>query len=194
MDRTGFGRAMNFKELNNLLIDAKAGSRAAECHGFLCGYLCLNKEVKEDIFRQYMFAEMIDTDMLNECSKKLNELATEVIAGISAENFTLELLLPDDNSPLNERGAALVEWCEGFLNGLGIACLSEFDLLSAESREVIQDLYKICRLNIDNIAAEGEDEESAFMELTEYVRMGAIQLHEEFRQSDDYYDNPRILH
>ena len=185
---------MNFNELNNLLIDAKAGSHAAECHGFLCGYLCLVKEVKADTFRRYLFAEMADPEMLNECSKKVGELATEVMAAISAQNFTLELFLPDDNCPLNERGAALVRWCEGFLSGLGIAGLLEFDLLSDEGREVIQDLYKICRLDVDDLAEEGEDEESAFMELTEYVRMGAILLHEEFQHTGTSGDNDRILH
>ena len=185
---------MQFNELNNFLIDAKAGSRAAECHGFLCGYLCLVKEVKADTLRQYLFAEMTDSEMLNACSKKLGELATEVMASINAQNFTLKLFLPDDNCPLNERGAALVQWCEGFLSGLGTAGLPDFDLLTAEGREVIQDLYKICRLDVDDLAQEGEDEESAFMELTEYVRMGAILLHEEFQQSGASGENIRILH
>ena len=137
---------------------------------------------------------MTDSEMINECSEKLGELATEVMAAINAQNFTLQLFLPDDNCPLNERGAALVQWCEGFLSGLGIAGLLEFDLLSAEGREVIQDLYKICRLDVDDLAEEGEDEESAFMELSEYVRMGAILLHEEFQQTGTSGENTRILH
>ena len=185
---------MNFKELDNLLIEAKAGSHAAECHGFLCGYLCIVKEVNEDTFRQYLFAEMTDPEMINECSRKLGELATEVMAGISAQDFTLELFLPGDNYPLNERAVALVQWCEGFLNGLGIAGLPEIELLSAEGQEVIQDLYKICRLDVNNIAEEGEDEETAFMELGEYVRMGAILLYEEFQQTGNLDEIIRVLH
>ena len=186
--------AMNFRELDILLIDAKTGTHAAECHGFLCGYLCLFRELNEDTFTQYLFTDMADSEMLNECSKKLGELATEVMDGISAQDFTLELFLPDDNCPLNERGAALVQWCEGFLYGLSIAGLLELDLLSAEGREIIQDLYKICRLNVDNIAEQGEDEEAAFMELTEYVRMGAIMLYEEFQQTGISDNNVKILH
>lgn len=185
---------MNFKELNNFLIEARADSLAAECHGFICGYLCNVTNVNEDTFRQYLFAEMTNSEMINECSRKLGELATEVMAGISAQDFSLELLLPGDDFPLNERGAALVQWCEGFLNGLGIAGLLEFDLLSAEGREVIQDLYKICRLDVNNLAEEGEDEESAFMELSEYVRMGVILLYEEFQQTGNMDEIIRILH
>ena len=40
----------------------------------------------------------------------------------------------------------------------------------------------------------GEDEESALTELIEYVRMGAILIHEEFRQSDDVAVSQPVLH
>ena len=185
---------MNFKALNNLLIDAGSDCHAAECHGFLCGYLCQNREVNDNIIKQYLFSEIMNTDKLNECLGKLNELATEAADRIRSQDFTLELFLPDDDNPLAERSAALVQWCEGFLNGLGIAGLPEFELLSDEGRDVIQDLYKICRMDVDNVAETGEDEESAFMELAEYVRMGVILLYEEFQEIGNTDENTRTLH
>ena len=185
---------MNFRELNNLLINAGSACHAAECHGFLCGYLCHGDVVNDDIFKQYLFSDMMDPEVLTECNRKLYELAAEVGAAIRAHDFTLELFLPADSCSLAERSAALARWCEGFLNGLGIAGLPEFDLLSDEGREVIQDLYKICRIDVENIAETGEDEESAFMELVEYVRMGAMLLYEEFQQINVSDENRRKLH
>lgn len=137
---------------------------------------------------------MMDPEILTECNRKLYELVSEVGAAIRAHDFTLELFLPDDSCPLAERSEALVQWCEGFLNGLGFTGLPEFDLLSDEGREVIQDLYKICRIDVENIAETGEDEEIAFMELVEYVRMGAMLLYEEFQQVDISDENRRRLH
>lgn len=137
---------------------------------------------------------MMDPEMLTECNRKLYALASDVNAAIRGHDFTLALFLPDDSCPLAERSAALVQWCEGFLNGLGIAGLPEFDLLSDEGREVIQDIYKICRIDVENIAETGEDEENAFMELVEYVRMGAMLLYEEFQQVDELDENKRKLH
>ena len=185
---------MNFRELDNLLIDARAGSRAAECHGFLCGYFCVNRQPQEDTFKKYLLADTMDEDMFARCYKKIVELAEEVNNRISADDYSLQLMLPDDNSSIGERGAALIQWCEGFLSGLGIGGLTGLDLLSIESREVIEDLYKICRLDVDDMGDEGEEEESAFTELTEYVRMGAILLHEEFHKPPAAFGQPEVLH
>jgi hypothetical protein len=185
---------MNYKELDNLLIDAGTGSRAAECHGFLCGYLCVNDSVQEDMFRKYLLSDMSDQQMCAECCKQITELAVEVCLKIASEDFTLELLLPDESSPLSERSAALIEWCEGFLSGLGIAGVTDFDLLSFECRELIQDLYKICRLDADEINGCGEEEEAAFTELIEYVRMGAILLHVEMHKSAFGTNRLGVLH
>ena len=185
---------MNYRELDNLLIDARSGSRAAECHGFLCGYLCVSDNMQEDTFRNYLLADMTDQQMFVECYKHITELAADVYLKISSEDFTLELLLPDENSPLSERSEALVRWCEGFLSGLGVAGVTDFDLLSFECRELIQDLYKICRLDADEINSCGDDEEAAFSELTEYIRMGAMLLHVEMHKTAFESGHPGVLH
>ena len=183
---------MNFKEFNNLLIDAQAGSRAAECHGFLCGYFCVNKELHEDTFKKYLLADTMDQDLLNVCFEKITELAAEINRNISEGQFELQLMLPDDDCPMSERGEALIQWCEGFLSGLGIAGIDGLELLTVESRELIVDLYKICRLDVTDMDESGEEEESAFLELTEYVRMGAILLYEELNNITA--DKPGVLH
>lgn len=185
---------MNYKELENLLIDANAGSRAAECHGFLCGYLCVSDNLQEDTFRRYLLADMTDQQAFLECYKQIAELAAEVYLKITSEDFTLELLLPDETSPLSERSVALVQWCEGFLSGLGVAGVTDIDLLSFECRELIQDLYKICRLNADEINRYGNEEEAAFNELTEYIRMGAMLLHVEMQNTAFGTNRPGVLH
>ncbi|HKK15489.1 MAG TPA: UPF0149 family protein [Gammaproteobacteria bacterium] len=185
---------MNFSELNNLLIQSGAGSRAAECHGFLCGYLCVTETPEAAVFEQYLFADSMDSGNLTECIAMIIALAGEVQAGLNSANFTLQLLLPDENTTLGERGEAFVQWCESFLSGLGVGGLTALDLLSVESREVIQDIYKICRLDLGAISDTADEEERAFAELTEYVRMGAILLHEELHQSGDGNESPEVLH
>jgi len=185
---------MNYKELDNLLIEAGTGSRAAECHGFLCGYLCVNDSMQEKMIRKYLLADMDDQLMFAECCKYINELAAEVCQEIASVDFTLELLLPDETSPLSERSTALIEWCEGFLSGLGIAGVTDFDLLSFECRELVHDLYKICRLDADDINDCGEEEEAAFTELIEYVRMGAMLLYVEMHKPAFGTNRPEVLH
>lgn len=185
---------MNFSELNNMLIESGAGCRAAECHGFLCGYLCVAGQPSVAVFEQYLFADSMDTDCPAEYRAVLIELAKEVRAGLESESFTLRLLLPDEDTPLDERSEAFIQWCESFLSGLGVAGLTELELLSVESREVIQDIHKICRLDLEAMSGNADEEERAFTELTEYVRMGAMLLHEELHQANGGNETPEVLH
>lgn len=174
---------MNFDELSRLLHDAGSGTGAAECHGFLCGYLCINNGLGEEVVKSCLLADRGSTMPTDACVDGIRALAAEVHARITATDFSLQLLLPDDDRPLQERGASLIKWCEGFLSGLGAAGVVRFYSLSTECRELLDDLYKICRLDPDDMSDAGEEEEAALTELIEYVRMGAILMHEEFLQS-----------
>ena len=185
---------MNFDELEQLLIDARCSTRAAECHGFLCGYLCINNDLREDVVRNCLLADGDVAVMSCTCLDGLKALATDVHDQISSADFTLQLLLPDDSRSLRERGASFIQWCEGFLSGLGAAGVVKFYALSSEGRELLDDLYKICRLDPDDMNDAGEDEESALTELIEYVRMGAMLIHEEIRRTDDVAVSQPVLH
>ena len=185
---------LNFEDLNKLLIDARAGSRAAECHGFLCGYLCITNNVEEEMFSKFLLADSIDDVTFDECCAQIAKLAADINTQISSSDFELQLLLPDDDRPLTERSIALMQWCQGFLSGLGVAGIVDTGSISAESRELIDDLYKICRLDADEINGSGEEEESALIELIEYVRMGAIMIHEEFHSLPLAASRPEVLH
>ncbi len=185
---------LNFDDLNKLLIDAKAGSRAAECHGFLCGFRCINNHVEEELFRKYLLADTTDNVIFHECCTRIAELASDINTQISSTGFELHLLLPEDDRPLQERSIALIEWCQGFLGGLGVGGMVDPDSIPAECREFIDDLYKICRLNADEIEDTGEDEESALIELIEYVRMGVIMIHDEFQSLPVAISRPEVLH
>ncbi|MGH8120577.1 MAG: UPF0149 family protein, partial [Gammaproteobacteria bacterium] len=111
---------MNFDELNQLLSDAGCGTRAAECHGFLCGYFCSNGDPGEEVVRNCLLGD-IEGDLQVVCLERIKALAATVHEQITSQDFALELLLPDDSRPLHERGASFIQWCEGFLSGLGAA-------------------------------------------------------------------------
>ena len=185
---------INFNELNQLLASAACGSRAAECHGFLCGYLCVRSQVEDTVLKECLMAELEENDLAPQCMEELSLLSRSVSEQISSANFKLELLLPGDDMSLADRSAALTEWCEGFLGGLGTAGMTDFDLLSFECRELIQDLYKICRLDPASIRDSSEEDEAALMELIEYVRMGAMLVHDELRMASDRKSESANLH
>ena len=185
---------MKFDELNRILRDARCNARAAECHGFLCGYLCISDDMTDEVFRSCLQADVFDEAISVPCLESIKALATDVYTQISSTDLTLQLLLPGDDRPLQERGASFIQWCEGFLSGLGAAGVVKFYTLSEECRELLDNLYKICRLDPDDMSESGETEETALTELIEYVRLGAILMHDEFRQSEETDVCQHVLH
>jgi len=51
---------LNFDLLEKMLEDANAGSRAAECHGFLCAQVCVAGMVRGKVFTEYILADAND--------------------------------------------------------------------------------------------------------------------------------------
>jgi len=104
------------------------------------------------------------------------------VAQFDDEEMGFALWLPDDDEPLEERTAALARWCSGFLAGLGSA--GQLDALSSEAREAIGDLQEIARAELATPDEEGpanNEDESAYAEIVEYVRVVALVLREDFR-------------
>ena len=90
--------------------------------------------------------------------------------------------LPDDDESLEDRTIALAQWCSGFLAGLASA--GSLDTLSSEATEAIGDLQEIARAAVTSLDAQAEaaeEDEMAYAEIVEYVRVVVLMFHEEFR-------------
>ena len=94
------------------------------------------------------------------------------------------LLLPFDEEALGIRVDALAQWCQGFLYGLATQPAIDLNNASDALREVVRDLVEISRAGVisaeteedEEEGAESEEEEAdetAYAELTEYVRAAA---------------------
>jgi uncharacterized protein YgfB (UPF0149 family) len=83
-------------------------------------------------------------------------------------------LLPDDEASLSERADALSLWCQGFLYGLGSGTTPDPGKVSAEAGEIIRDLTEITHVGVE-AGEENEENEAAFAEVVEFVRVG-VQL------------------
>jgi len=87
-------------------------------------------------------------------------------------------LLPEDAQPIDARAAALGQWCQGFLYGLGASALSDARELRGDVGEVVRDLTEITHVGVD--ARDSlESNEGAYAELVEFVRVGVQLLFDE---------------
>lgn len=157
----------------------------------LCGLLCaradadpgtwLMQTLGEQTLGEQTLGEVRTGDLLaEECRQQLLLVYRETAQQLAGESYDLRLLLPDDDEPLALRSEALGEWCQGFLFGLAVSEEQVWDKLSPEAAEVGYDLTEIAGV----VGPEGEDleaDETAYAELVEYVRMGAMLIYEELR-------------
>ena len=183
----------NFEVLNNMLEVANAGSRAAECHGFICAQVCMSGNISQETVNEYLLGGINNDQLIDECQVKISELVIDIAEQFSSPEFELQLMLPGDEMSLEVRGQALTEWCQGFLSGLGVAGLVNANVLSDAGQELIDDFYKISRLRTNGLDEYAEQGESDLMELVEYVRMGAIFIYDELHGSSGN-QKPTVLH
>ena len=160
------------------LMDCDIG--AAECHGILCGMLCGIRHFDASAWLGHTTGYHDDvnfSDLGN--GHALSQLLAETIAGFSADDFSLRLLLPDDDSGFELRTEALGFWCRGYLSGFGLTDLGDIKQLSDDSRGFLRDIEEIGK--VDALESDDNNDEIALMEICEYTRMGALLLYEEMQ-------------
>ena len=166
------------------LVIEKLGAQQvpAELHGTLTGLLCVNGEARADIWLENLFPGAAKGDLLaGEAFDELKRLHEATRAQLNAPDCELQLLLPDDDSNLDERVHALGEWCQGFLVGLSLGGIKEFSALSEDAREIAEDIVEIARADSSYSFEGGEEDEHAYAELVEYLRVGVLLLNEEIQ-------------
>lgn len=173
-------QVISFEQIAVALSTLGANIAPAEFHGTLCGILCTGSgQVDEWFMKSFPPADPSDAQA-QEAAKQLVALYQETLRQLNDPEFDFRLLLPDDDVVLSERTESLGEWCQGFLMGLGHAGIREYDKLPGESAEICQDLVEIARATSYDLDDE-EDDEIAYAELEEYVRVGILLINEELQ-------------
>jgi len=162
----------------------------AECHGSLCGILCATESVKGAAWVNQVLAGQLDLP-LSEFASPQNKtdgegrtllliLYKDTIAQLDDPEYGFSLLLPGEDQALRLRVESLSRWCQGFLLGLGLGGVQEQTGLPGESHEVMRDFVEISRLGPGE-GGGNEEDETAFAEIVEYVRMAVLLVYEELR-------------
>ncbi|ANI57289.1 YecA family protein [Pseudomonas glycinae] len=152
----------------------------AELHGLLLGRSCAGAGFNAE---EWLIdaAELLESEPQDNVRNALIGLQEMVKSELTGDDVTVVLLLPNDDTPLAERAAALGQWCQGFLTGFGLNC-RDSSMLSTEATEVLQDLAAISQ--VQDALEESEDGESDYMEVMEYLRVAPLLLFSETKKAD----------
>ncbi|NRB72024.1 MAG: UPF0149 family protein [Xanthomonadales bacterium] len=157
-------------------------SGLTECHGMACGLLVRQPEARGDAF----LGLLAMLEMFDQASPALRDSLLELLEAtrsqLQDEQLQLALWLPDDSETLEDRTECLAQWCNGFLASVGAGDDPRLNTLSEEARESLGDLQEIAMAELG--ASEGdalEEEEVAFAEIVEYVRVATLLIREDLR-------------
>lgn len=169
---------IDFDQLANALAPLGTLNSPSELHGLLCGKLAGGAQVSEI---QWLLDAVEFLDFTNAPEPHVRDLLAQVYH-ITREqlsnDFSLTLLLPNDDELISDRVMALSQWCHGFLTGFGSADAKN-RTLDEEAQDMLNDLAAIVQIQVDD--EEDEDaNEADYMEVTEYVRVIASSFYEEF--------------
>lgn len=183
---------VNYEALTGLLHRHNILTDAAELHGIICGMLSGGMD-SENTNWKLSLQDFINAGepLPSEVISKVMELYQQVCQQLQGDEFSLSLCLPEEDTPIEERGQALIAWVQGFLLGFGVQ-QQELKSCSEDVKEALQDFSDI--IQMDSNMPESEESEQALFEVMEYVRISAMLCFSELGTGGKPSDSPRILH
>ena len=176
---------MNYKELEALRKSASDTISIAEYRGNICSYLCCSIDSFDDLLPSEKSDDQSSVSIqVLEFRNALLDLIEETSNALNSSDLPFLLLLPNDNESLEKRTTTLSMWCQGFIDGLGLIVSENSSDIGESSMslltEIIEDFSQISTLHIQS-KENDEEEELAFIELLEYVRVSTELIFEEIK-------------
>lgn len=169
----------SYQSLTDALLKTDLRLHASQAHGIMCGIICGNK-----LHTPVAWENLItggDT-VAAPTKEELHTLYNTSGQQLKEFLFDLQLLLPEDEDDLTSRAEALTLWCQGFLTGLKFINIPIVGREPSDTTEAIDDLIEIAKLNYEQVISTEEDE-AAYVELVEYVRMAVILIYQNIHET-----------
>ena len=188
----------SYAEFDSLIQQVKGDLPPAECQGVLCALLAVQSKPTAELWLAEILPDLIPSAtsgdaLARQTVQEMIHLFQMTQKQLASGSFDFAMLLPDDDDNLGSRTAALGDWCRGFLYGLGLSGIGDIDRLPDDLPELLQDMEKISHAD-DYAAQDNEEDEHAFTELVEYVRVGVMMLNEEFQNLHQASDTSPQTH
>ena len=184
--------SLDFSSAQAILTSESVEAHAAEIHGVLTGLISAGFE-----FESSDYIAMVN-DMLNNAEglptkvkSLIKDIYSDIWQQILDESYSFQLMLPDDDDSIVERGHALGKWVEGFNLGFGLQ-QTKNTTFSDDVKEVLTDFAEIA--NLSDEMEEDEDTEQAYFEIAEYVRISALLCFTELGTPPASKDEQATLH
>ena len=181
---------INYELAKDALHKLNTDDTISSAHGLLCGFYCVKQDLHLD---DWLNEILVSIDLNNLLEKEAHQVLAEIFNNTSEQlgDPTLNFwpVIADDDSPLREQANTLIEWCQGYLVGLGLSSVETSD---EEVTEMIKDISEISQLDADLL--DTDDNAEDFYEIVEFVRIGVLFIQETLQPSKQDFISPTQLH
>ena len=184
------GQPIHYDLARDALQKLNTDDTISSAHGLLCGFYCVKQDIQLD---DWLNEVLVSIDLNDLIAKESHQVLAEIFNNTSDQlaDPTLNFwpVIADDMCPLREQANTLVEWCQGFLVGLGLSSVETSD---EEVLEMIKDISEISQLDAELL--DSEENTQDFYEIVEFVRMGVLFIQETLQPSKQDFISPDQLH
>jgi uncharacterized protein len=164
----------NYEQIIDDLSMLELHLGVSHLHGLLSGFIVADASLQAENYLRSLIMNKTGPQF-HQSTHALFSIYTITHTWLNNFGFEFKMLLPDENSSLQERILAFSDWCLGFLEALNLSGLSMDDFENEDDIEVLQHFQDFSDMDIENIEISEEDEK-AYLEVTEYARLAVLQL------------------
>lgn len=172
---------LSWSQVTESLQDMGALESASNLHGYIVGRAVAGHALFGNAGLR-MIADGLSMDIADIKAEKeeFEPILESVNRCFIDDIFDFRLLLPDDDNALSVRLAALGDWTQSFLSGMGSTMGLRESGIDKTEADTLRDLSEIAQISDD--IDESEENEALYVELTEYVRLSTLNLFDRFQE------------
>ncbi len=181
----------DYQTLENLLEMHELSATPAELHGALCVHLSINDALQPaDWLKQALGSEVGTMPWSTELESSLDALFEHTCRAVEDSLLSFTPYLPEDHIDLRDRTEAMTQWCQGYLVAAQMNAMGSDDSLPENVQEFLEDVTELSVADIGGSGELDEDNEQAWFELVEYLRVGTVLVFEMYRSPEQ----PQSIH
>jgi yecA family protein len=164
--------SLDFASVQAILTSESIEAHGSELHGVLTGLVCAGFTFESDDYLG-MINDLFNNGegLPREVKSTVKLMFSQIWTDIIDDSYGFQLMLPDDDDSIVERGHALGAWVQGFNLGFGLQQKNKA-ILSEDVKEVLVDFAEIA--NLSDEMEENEETEQSYFEIAEYVRISSL--------------------
>ena len=176
---TELAEPVAFDELADRMVELGSDGHPAEIHGYISGVLSAGGRPEVKKWLEQIAEQIGDKKLDDAMTRVLTRLYDNTLQQLEASDFSIQLLLPDDDESLAQRTESLGVWCQSFISGFGQG------LSQQNVSEMVEDVLKdFAEISLIEATEEDEESEKLYMEISEFVRIAWLAVF------NDIHDRP----